>query len=232
MKPQIEKVFIDHKKELSSQLGFLKEITIHSNRISCNINSEPMFDFMKNYMHKFNWHDLTVSVELDKQKDRKYLLSMLTRQKHLNYLRLVVRNPQYLNEIMSKIKKINPSELFEITIIDIILERHSKVSQNPADFLRDNNLNDRDQTNNQDNLNIDNTMQICENTFKDKNTENNQIIVKRAAEEIKNNNENLITLSQTKESCLLLNKIKIKLKLNSADLNLLNEGDTDQQNYG
>ena len=123
MKPLIQKAFIDHKRVLSSQFEFLKEVTNSTNRLSWNIYWEAMFDFMKKYMHKFNWHDLSVSVELDKQEDRLYLLTTLKRQKHLAYLKLVVRNPQYLNEIMSKLSKINVSNSFEIIIIDVILER-------------------------------------------------------------------------------------------------------------
>ena len=73
-------------------------------------------------MHKFNWHDLTVSVELSKPKDRAFLIQTLIKQKYLKYLRLVIRSPGFLNEIIGKLHKINISDIFEIIIIDLMYE--------------------------------------------------------------------------------------------------------------
>ena len=143
MKPHILRAFMDHKKVLSSQIQFLREVTKDTNRLSCDINNEGKFEFMKSYMHKFNWHDLTVSVELTKQKDRVYLIQTLAKQKHLKYLRLVIRSPQFLNEIISKLYKINVSDSFEIIIIDLMFEeiqiesKPSEENQKDAEMSED-----------------------------------------------------------------------------------------------
>ena len=117
----ISNMFIDHKKSLSNQIPYIKEVGGDVGRLFCDVNNWSKFEFMKCYMHKFNWEDLTISVDLNKSSWT-YLLGFLVKQTGLKYLRLVIRSPEILAMFLRKVHGIVATHRFELVIVDLMVD--------------------------------------------------------------------------------------------------------------
>ncbi|CAI2385519.1 unnamed protein product [Moneuplotes crassus] len=116
-KQNLQKVFIEHTKALVKEIHFLASVCNKREKVSGDCNSPTKFEVMRNYMHKIQWHDLTISYMANKEDEYVYIMSFLKKQKKLSYLTLWISNIDYLVILRRCLRKIIISDSFKIYIV-------------------------------------------------------------------------------------------------------------------
>ena len=116
-KIKLKNIFIDHTRLMIKELPFLSMVCNKKDRISLFINQKGKFDVVKNYMHKIQWYDLTVSYMLSKEDDFTYLLNVLRKQRKLHYLTLWIDNEKFMICFRRVLRKIFVACSFKLFVV-------------------------------------------------------------------------------------------------------------------
>ena len=87
-KSTINAIYMEFNKSWANEIQFLWKVVNKKDRVSCVINQKSKFEYLKQYMSKIQWYDLTVSYMMSKEDEYKHLLGLLMKQKKIHYLTL------------------------------------------------------------------------------------------------------------------------------------------------
>ena len=94
-----------------------------------------------------NWHDLTISFEIESTEDKLLLIKALENQVFLKYFRIAVFNETLLEELINFLPKIYASESFEVIIVDMIIDESTNTETKQTQLKKQEQKIDKQKTN-------------------------------------------------------------------------------------